>query len=524
MWIILFGILFLIVVILFILTSKKPTGIALLKEKFYDTTTDLKNIGGLLTNNFGMEYFEKMLQVGDVNYSDISACASINRKTCTAYSYIRKDLIPMLFMFPGVDSNVPCGIILDPKKAWDLITLLAVVDADTNNRSCCTNENYLPILTRNPFQNNDSDQCMFNTIRAQQGPNSPWLKKKYAVYMPLKDPKLGAGCPTSCNGDLNCMYQNTGGNINQYWMHVSPECKAGNYANCFIFTEVPIDKVPQEIKDMFKDPNAQPDGYLEQSFAKDCPTCKKPYLCVFENSPNDKFEMIYEPDRIASYIGKDGLGFRNLFSQYMDIVMMNILQCRVEKKDWNLWINLLKDWYRSLLNIMNKDNSMPDQYSYMLGNPNNRSYFENEINMYINPDTSSDEYKRQNQIFQDSIIGFYYNATTCEEQLAPLNGVKSVSRYNPSDVFYNSVDRCDRFWWLYDNSFDTNKRRAWEIDSIEKSRELVRKVADMFNKKHNKNIPVLKNVASSNAFPNYDDMQRALNGQIQFDEIFVPDD
>ena len=46
----------------------------------------------------------------------------------------------------------------------------------------------------------------------------------------------------------------------------------------------------------------------------------------------------------------------------------------------------------------------------------------------------------------------------------------------------------------------------------------------MFNKKHNKNVPVLKNVASSNSYPNYDDMQRALNGEIRFDQVFVPDD
>jgi hypothetical protein len=543
MWIILFGILFLIVVALFIFTScdkgdrsnevardidtfedGEPSGIAFLKKKFNNTTTDLNNIGGLLANNFGMSYFEKMLEVGDVNYSDTSVCASINRKTCTAYSYIRKDLVPMLFIFPGIEANVPCGIILDPKKVWDLITLLSVVDADTNNRSCCTNENYDPILTRNPFQNDDSDQCMVNTIRAQKGPDSVWLKQKYAVYMPLGDPNFGAGCPRSCNGDLNCMYANTGGNINQYLMNASPECKAGNYASCFNFTEVPIDQVPQKIKDMFKDPNAQPDGYLELSFAKDCPTCKKPYLCVFENSPNNKFETIYEPDRIASYIGKDGLGFQNLFGQYMDIVLLQILQCRVEKKDWNLWVKLVKDWYKTLMSIMTKDNGMPDRYSYMLANPNTQGYFENEINLYINPDTSSREYKRQNKIFQDSIIGFYYNATTCEEQLNTLNGIKSVSQYNSSDVFYNNVDRCDRYWWLNDNSFDTNKRRSWEIDNIEKSRELVRKVADMFNKKHNRNVPVLKNVSSSNAYPNYNDMQRALNGKIQFNDVFIPDD
>lgn len=515
---------FIAVFIVAILLARKSDISRNFAEKFENTTTDLNKLGGFLVNNFGLEYFQKMLEVGDVNYSDTSVCASINRKTCTAYSYIRRDLIPMMFVFPGVTANVPCGIILDPVKVWPLITLLAVVDADTNNRSCCTNENYDPVIVRNPFVNADynknANACITTTL-TNQG-KTKWANGKYVVYMPLKDPNMGAGCPRNCNGDLYCTYNNTGGNINQYLMNSSQECINGKYTKEFIFTEVDQSKVPDFVKNQFT--GSVPDGYLELSFDKSCADCKKPYLCVYDTSPNNKFETINEDFRIASYIGKDGLGFQQLFTKYMDIVLLQILQCRSEKKDWNLWIGVVKEWYKSLLAIMNKDNSMADEFSYMLANPNTQGYFENEINLYINPDISSDEYKMQNKIFQDSIVGFYYNALTCEEQLKALNGVKSVSQGNPNDIFHNSTDRCDRYWWLNDNSLYGASRRAWEIERIQTSKELVKKVANMFNKKHGKNIPVFKNVGDNNAFPNYDSMKRALEGKIRFDEIFQLDD
>ena len=528
MWIIIISLLFITLsILLFVSLRRTKESIV---EKFYNDTTNLKKLGGLLVNNFGMEYFQKMLNVGDVNFSDTSVCASINRKTCTAYSYLRNDLIPMMFMFPGVTANVPCGIILDPVKAWPLITLMSVIDADTNNRSCCTNENYTPIIVRNPFpkevypyfNSDNANNCITRTLEAQG--KADWAKGNFVVYMPLKDRNLGAGCPTSCDGDLHCMYNNTGGNINQYIMNASPDCLAGKYKDSFIFTQVDESTVPDFVKEFFAKPESKPAGYIEMSFQKDCPDCKKPFLCVFDTSAANKYETNNESDRIASYIGKDGLGFKELFTKYMDAGYLQILQCRFEKKDWNMWIKVVKDWYKSLLAIMDKNNSMPDAFSYMLANPNSQSYFENEINLYINPDTRSDEYKQQNAIFQDAIIGFYYNGLTCEEQLSELNGVKSISAGNPGDVFYNGVDRCDRYWWMNDRNLVGSNRRAWEIDTIRTSKEMVQKVAKMFNEKHGRKVPVFKNVGDSNAFPSYKSMKRALNGDVRFSDVFVLDD
>lgn len=520
-------ILVILLIVLFLISFKKKKNsehfnmelVENLKREFNNTTKNLDDVGGFLVNNFGMPWFKTMLENGDVNFKDTSVCASINRKTCTAYSYMRRDLIPMFFMFPGINLNVPCGIVLDTKKIWSLITLMAVIDGDTNNRSCCTNESYGSILSRNPFAGSDWDWCIYNTLVAKYGKEHPWVTGKYAVFIPLKD--KGAGCSTNCNGNLKCMYNNTGGNINQWFMNSSPECKAGNYKDCFEFRLAKPEEVPNDIKKMFSDPNKQPDGFLIHSVSENCETCKKPFLCVFEeHSINDKYKLVYETDRIATYIGKDGLGFEEVVSPEINIGKIAISQCRFEKKDWNGWINVIRNWYKQLLSVMKKDNSTTSNYNYMLANPYSPSYLENEVNLYINPNTDTEEYNSQNKIFQDAIVGFYYTEVTCEEQLQVLNGVETKIG---DSSFYNSTDRCDMFWKLDDPSMTTEKRRQWEINNLTQSRDIVRSVAKMFNKKHNKDIPVYKCIANSNSFPNYDSMERALKGEIKFDEIFIID-
>jgi hypothetical protein len=538
-----------------------------LKELFNNTTKDVNNLGGILCNNFGPEWFQAMLDRGEVSLQDTSVCAHVNRKTCTAYSYLRRDLIPMLFMFPGVEASVPCGIILDPQKVWPLITLMAIVDGDTNNRSCCTNESGGAILTRSPWTAGNNDLCIYNSMKQQVDAGTldkKYITGSYAVYIPDKDKGVTGGvCNTSCNGNRTCMYNNSGGNINQWLMNSSPECIAGKYANCFVFTEVDPSTVPKEIKNLV---NPAPDGWLSQSMSPSCKTCKKPFLCVFKDAPqtttqqsvapgmqdlrstrvspvgmqfdtasgaearrkflvegfNDsessenKYKTIEEADRIATYIGKNGFGMNTTVTHDMMIGDIAIKQCRFERDDWNAWIKVLKQHYENILGILRKDNSMVDTFNYQLAHPQSPSYFENEVNLYIDPDTSSDEYKKQNKIWQDSIIGFYYTATDCEEQLAPLKGV-------PSNFYGNEVsgvvDRCNGFF-----NMTTQDRKNWEKDRITMSRVLVHEVADLFHKTQNRKVPVYKCTADSNAFPNYRSLIDAFNGDVKLSSIFQPDD
>lgn len=581
-----------------------------LDAMFNNTTTDLDEIGGILCNNFGTEWFEAMLKRNEVSLQDTSVCAHVNRRTCTAYSYLRRDLIPMLFMFPGVQASVPCGIILDTRKVWPLITLMAIVDGDTNNRSCCTNESGSPILTRSPWSASPGDLCIYNSMVQQvqeRKLDEKYVKDSYAVYIPNKDEGVTGGtCDVSCNGDRTCMYNNSGGNINQWLMNASTECVNGKFANCFVFKEIDVSQVPKVIRDQV---HPAPTGWLVQTMSPTCETCRKPYLCVFDDAPStpkssgdarlmntnntyaadarrqslveslepseheekagrtataaninyasdakclslikgfepsdnedmvanhtaasmhssnvyvtdgsmeDKYKVVEEPDRIATYIGENGFGMQTTVTNDMQIGNIAIKQCRFERDDWNKWIGVLKQHYRNIMGIMRSDNSMIDSFNYQLAHPSSPSYFENEVNLYIDPDTQSSEYKRQNKIWQDAIIGFYYTASTCEEQLSPLEGVPSEFY---GEKVQGTVDRCNGFFGM-----DTSDRRKWEKDRMEMSRKLVHQVADMFNKNQKRNVPVYKCTADSNAFPNYKSFVTAFNGDTKLSSIFQLDD
>lgn len=478
-----------------------------LESLFNDTTTDLSMIGGFLVNNFGQEWFRKMLSAGDVNLQDTSVCASINQKTCTAYSYMRRDLTPTFFMFPGINLYVPCGIILDPKKVWPLITLMSIVDADTNNRNNCINESGSPMMIYNPSGTTDYDNCARANIISQFGPSSDLLNS--AIYVPTRE--VFDASETECS-DQNCKYIHSGGSISQWTMNSSKKCINGNFYDCPTFEEVSFQDVPDEIKSKV---GPEVSRFFIQHTS--CKTCKKPYLCKFADyKEDDKYETVFEDDVIANYIGADGRGFADLYnlnSSEIDMNQIAVDQCRFEKKDWNLWIRVMRDWYKLLV-----DKLQDPANNYIFANPNRPAYIENEINLYINPAAETKEAQDQNKIFQDAIIGFYYTDSSCEEQLQALDGVKSESG---GETFTNAVDRCDKFWSYDDSTMTTQKRRDWEEAKRNESRDLVRQVADMFNKKHGLNVPVYKSRAESNSFPNINSIKKALRGETAFDFLVL---
>lgn len=101
--------------------------------------------------------------------------------------------------------------------------------------------------------------------------------------------------------------------------------------------------------------------------------------------------------------------------KYIDPSNVAVRQCKWEKKDMKPWINSLKKYYSDIQSKMNPENNSMDQgFDYFLANPDHLSYLENEVNIYVNSDTSSSNYVDQNKIFMDSIEGFFYVPTTCE--------------------------------------------------------------------------------------------------------------
>lgn len=131
----------------------------------------------------------------NLNSQGICDCSEVEPKTCSAWTYLRKDLPPIVYNFPSSPAinggywTPNCGIIVDANKIWPLITSFGIVDSDTfgrnqlmldtnssvnlwdnkinkgifNNGRCVGNSTYIPFFTLdsndnlNPVEKNTVD-------------------------------------------------------------------------------------------------------------------------------------------------------------------------------------------------------------------------------------------------------------------------------------------------------------------------------------------------------------------------------
>jgi len=485
--------------------SRRPSSV---KGMFNDTSNN-PEIGGILVHMMNPTDFESIIKSDRMDISMMADCAPENRHTCSAWTYVRKDLPPMVFIIPGTEMPT-CGIIIDPVKAWELLTTMGVIDSATAERSCCTNESKQPSILRYP---GNTTSCISKMLQNKyQGKYD-----NYGVYIPNKN--KGGPCPSVCDeDDLVCRYNNSGGSINYYDLVNWPECFDGKYDDCFDFIEVDESKVPETVKAQFR--SYGPSGYLIQTVTKDCKTCSKPYLCVAKSPPNKSAKdfPIEEDKQFSGYVNSDGSNWTNLYmpkdNPFINIDIM-IRQCKFEKKDWDVWIRSLKDYYSKTLSGMNPDNTYKNNiYDWQLANPGrNLTYVENEVNMYVNPDKSSSAYKDENDTFIDSIVGFFYVGTTCDQQLSSLDGVTTQAR-NTSSIYYNAEDRCNGYYGM-----GTNQRQSLEMNRMNRSRKAVIDMVKWFNKKYNKDTVGYAAAPDSNSFVNYKSWK---NTSVKFENLFRP--
>lgn len=482
-----------------------------IKNMFNNTNNNVP-VGGILIHMMEPEDFENIVKNDSMELSLMADCASVHRHTCSAWTYMRKDLPPIVFIYPS--SEIPtCGIIIDPTKAWSLLTTMGIIDSATNFRSCLSNEKSMNAILGIGGDNS----CISQLLQRKDGGKYTG----YTAYVPSED--LGGSCPLQCADDDNfCKYANAGGGINYKNLVQLPQCFNGNYDDCFNFTEVDKSKVPADV--LAVSPNAP--GYVTQTLTSNCTQPSKPFLCVTKNPPTDesKTKAIEEEKQFSAYINPDGSNWTNIFMPPNDTVNefnnVNIMltQCKFEKDNWNEWINVLKNYYSKTLSGLNPDNSYKDvNNNWQIANPDAPwTYLENEVNMYINPDKTTDQYKKQNQLFIDSIVGFFYVDTLCEDQLKSLNGIKT--QYSSSSKLYSGVvDRCDGFY-----SMPPGDRPKVENEKRERSKNSVINIVNWFNKKYNKNTVGFSAKPDSNSFVNYDSWNKALTGQgnTSFDDIF----
>ena len=488
-------------------------------------------VGGVLANNFALNWFQDFIKKGAVTFQGTAVCAHRARKSCTAYSLLRSDLIPVLFEFPGGNQSVPCGIILDPNKAWPLITGMYHNDADTNARVCCSNEAGGEPNT----VTEGSLECTSCPGNGCCNPDGKCRSIDFTAGSDFKGSQMDQCGTPNCNGNRTCMMLQSGASINAYKL-------AGTPAFC----------------NKESGPNFS-----------DSKICAKPNVCVLENAPanstdvlgntdSTNYKVVVEDDRIANYIGPDGEGFFKLLDAQCpgagvdgDPTLVNtdqrplcpnqrtgrggtsyndgVSQCKFKRDDWNVWIKTLKRFY------VEYEKRFPNNIPQGL-------YLENEVNLYVNPNKSEEAFLQQ-KLFENAIIGFYYNATDCDQQLAWLNA-QNTNRATDVKKNYSDLgsDRCDNYFGdLTKSDFLKNyidvglkdsadgapvsrkQRQLWENIMIKISRQLVHQVADLFEKQTSRKVPVYKCTASSNAFMNYDEVRQAQNNNIKLSSIFQKD-
>lgn len=627
-------------------TKTFETQVKYLNEIFNNTNSDANNpseLGGLICNNYGTRWFKMALDDGDISMKNTSVCAHVNRNTCSAYSLIRKDLIPMIFKMIGIQDSAPCGIILDVSKCWPLITLMTIVDGDTNNRTCCSNETggaFINEPTIESFAIKPGRKILMDSIgpgyKSDLGGkcirdsfkkaietgniinnskvdlrhlNFDNLVMIWPAFGPSAIGNTGGNCSLNCADDnLKCKYNSTGGNWNWWAMADLDNCADINgIGDCMSFKIITnIDDIQQKSWNG----RTAPDPSISKPWvvvaigqginidktdfdsSNGCKFCEATNLCTLKYLPskykikNNKSEFIdftnkkytnydqsglygtifdKKKNEIYNFIGPDGKGWDALYGisngyngfggEWLGYA--SVTQCRWEKKYWEEWINALRRYYKSILDIYNKDSKPKDiRNDFATG----KNYMENEVNIHVNTSNNynNEYYKRDNKIWQSAIVGFYYEVDTCEDIMAPLTiaenkpitqwcndkmsrtfWVDNIYCKNSNGQFYTPEEdgefvdtREDSKRWSEDqgncntnltNEQKTQKRREWENRVRIRSKNLTHQVATMFNKKHNLNVPVFISHASSQIFPRYNDFKQALDKNVTFDQMFTLD-
>ena len=215
-------------------------------EKLYNNVVEINdvifeknpNINGVLVHLFGDNDIDTIINQKtfkfNLNSSGVCDCSEFSPKTCSAWTYLRKDLPPILYNFPSSPavSNgywTPIwGVILDANKAWPLITTMGITDSDTNGRNQLALDinNFVNLWDNNGNGNfNDGSRCSgtnsytpFFTMDSKNNLN-PVNKKSVDIVIQSssgngKEQRNNISCGYGDDiSSMNCRYVNAGAGI-----------------------------------------------------------------------------------------------------------------------------------------------------------------------------------------------------------------------------------------------------------------------------------------------------------------------
>ena len=590
-------------------------------EKFNDISNESPNIpnGGLLAQTLGIRDMQPIIENnGETQLYLMSSCSpNMKDKSCSPWLFLRKDMNPMTFIFPGLGLDAPMmGIVLDLKQMFPLIGTMAMIDADSNNGSCCCNAAGYFVLQYNlgdkiiGLENDNMPTLVKNAIKQDYDPTANYyitgdrnMMNGTPAWQPGTAPTVCKSCDNttipSTGDNYLCQVNQAGAGINTWDMLLIWGDRSELY-DCFKVSKEPkfaskndLDKYNNDKKTTYKSDSIDetlaknlqitqsadgstktgPFGPMFEISYQDNPSCKKcntPNLCVFEDPKNGSKSQVIpdyktsDGEIIGSLIGKNGMGY---FDEYMGSLInpdnsltdnkgkwlnlpnVAVRQCKFQRKDWDKWVEVQKQFYRNVLALQDpKSNTFykteeqgvhPYQQQYN-ANPLSGQYFEHEVNIYIDPKHNSDYYKKQQKIFSNSVLGFFYIGQTCEESMEEIKDVvtpASIKNDNldPKDwfkygKFSNPIERCDGFFNSAPNPASHIKgddRRHAETQKMQQMRIQVFELCRLFEKNYGRKILPLKANIHSNAFVGNKQTQQSLEGKLKFEDIFsivIPND
>ena len=391
----------------------------------------------------------------------------------------------------------------------------------------------------------------------------------------------GANCPTSCNNlyedgtikNKYCKYRVAGGGLSQLnlnsskWNWDETDDRPQIY-NTFIL-EQKLKQNEKAAKACGWSNTVTPDSrFLEWTPGKNS-FARNPYICVTEKTPtnnvnigNDVLVNTFNKDPsldvIYNYVGsnfsdgnyieqsnkdKKNNGYTFAEQYYGGINRSNIpigtstiqnFQCKWEKKDFNRWIAEIKNFWFTVFKTLNKDNMYvndPNNFgkNTLLANPNIYwEYFENEVNVFIDPSITDDNDK-YNKIYRDSIIGFGFYNKTIFEQLQEIPNLDNITIDAGNGIIYNNIQ--DRVMGTkkgpgylvgMGNSSDVIPYISrYERARLLKGKELMNSIKNKFNKKYNKNISLYELNTYSPILQNYSLLTKIFNNELDGQKIFI---
>lgn len=591
---------------------------------------------GVLVHMFSLEDMENLNNKNDFTFNlqtpGTSDCGGTSLKACSAWTFLRKDIPPILFTYPtsasinkktedklwksivgtDLDGNAKmdmigsqnywtpnCAVILDAKKAWPLITTMGIIDSGTDERNCLSNGRGSMNCILDPNQQFDPSQP--TTYKQSWWPkNSDSLD---SIYRPGKGKNIGviqsannigAGCSTSCNKlyedntikNKLCKYRVAGASISKaniglsngildsgMWNWDENDNRSQIY-NTFNLENKFNNSDKAQICNSYYNPNdpSSKTSFLEWIPGEDS-FARNPFICVTQKTPTDKpyinndievntFHSDSSLDVIYNYVGTNSPDGNNIEQSYKNpsknngytfaeqyyggskrnntpISSTGIMnwQCKWEKIDFNRWITEIKNFWKQVLKTLDSSNNYVNDPNWLrnslLANPNiTWEYFENEVNIFVDPNVTNDNDK-YNNIYRDSIIGFGFFNQTMTEQLEQIPNLDNITIWNSDNMYgwgkYTNIK--DRIEGIKNQTgylvgLGNSPKVIPYIYQYEKARllrgkELMNNIKEKFNSKYSKDVSLYELNTYCPILQNYSLLTKTFNNELDGYKIFI---